>query len=161
MQVGITGHQHLENEKAWTWVEKGMRSVLEEFSEELTGISSLAVGADQLFARIVLEIGGSLHVVIPFLGYERAFDNDEDLQAYRSYLGRAEHVETLGPPSDKEHAYLAAGERVVQLSDCVIAVWDGMPARGLGGTADVVGLAVAKGVKVVCIDPVNRRIGSP
>jgi hypothetical protein len=40
----------------------------------------------------------------------------------------------------------------------MIAVWDAKPAMGKGGTADVVDYAVASGVPVVHINPVDRTV---
>jgi hypothetical protein len=45
-----------------------------------------------------------------------------------------------------EEAHLAARQAVVGRSELVVAVWDGAPARRLGGTADVVAYARERGV---------------
>ena len=50
-------------------------------------------------------------------------------------------METLEFDAPSEEAFLAAGQRVVELSDELLAVWDGKKAAGLGGTADIVGYA--------------------
>jgi len=42
----------------------------------------------------------------------------------------------IGEVTD-EDAYMAAGRRVVDLSDVMIAVWNAKPAKGKGGTADI------------------------
>jgi hypothetical protein len=46
----------------------------------------------------------------------------------------------------------------VESSDLMIAVWDGKPAKGKGGTADIVADAVTSAVPVVHIDPVERTV---
>ena len=46
----------------------------------LIGVTSLAIGADQLFADAVLQLGGELEAVIPFAEYDRTFDNSSDLR---------------------------------------------------------------------------------
>jgi len=45
--------------------------------------------------------------------------------------------------------------RVVDLADLLIAVWDGKPARGPGGTADVVAYAASAGKPYVWLDPIR------
>ncbi len=40
-----------------------------------------------------------------------------------------------------EQAYLELGRYLVTHADLLIAVWDGLPARGPGGTSDVVQMA--------------------
>jgi hypothetical protein len=49
--------------------------------------------------------------------------------------------------------HMAASELMLQHSDQLWAVWDGQPARGYGGTADVVAAARAKGLPVRVIWP--------
>ena len=46
-----------------------------------------------------------------------------------------------------------AGKVVVDRSSVLLAVWDGQPSRGLGGTADVVAYARQRGVPVTVIWP--------
>ena len=45
------------------------------------------------------------------------------------------------------------GRAVVDRSSVLVAVWDGQPSRGLGGTADVVAYARERGVPVEVIWP--------
>ena len=44
-------------------------------------------------------------------------------------------------------------EMLVRRCDLLIAIWDGLPPRGRGGTADVITEARRSGVPVVWIDP--------
>lgn len=125
---------------------------------QLTGISSLAIGADQLFARVVLDIGGRLYAVIPFPEYERTFHSPDAREAYLRYVHLAAWKEVLEPCGRDEEGFLAAGKRVVSLADSMVAIWDGTPARGLGGTGDIVRVALIKSIKVVRVDPVSRQI---
>lgn len=50
-----------------------------------------------------------------------------------------------------EQAHLAAGQAVVDRSERLVTVWDGKPARGIGGTADIVSYARQKGVSVAVL----------
>ncbi len=157
MRVGITGHQRLKDSSVWPWVAAEMDEVLTQLPEPLTGISSLAIGADQLFAQVVLERGGALEVILPFEDYARQFEDAQAIENYYRLLERGSRVEVLPARASDEEAYLAAGQRVVDLADCLVAVWDGEPAVGLGGTADVVDYAQQLGKRVIHIDPVARR----
>lgn len=149
--VGATGHQHVPPE-ATAHVTSGIQEVLHTHRAGLVGVCSLAAGADQLFARAVLDAGGALHVVVPCEKYEETLQGT-DLAAFHALLRRAEEVETLPHPKPAEEAFNDAGRRVVELCDVLIAVWDGEPARGLGGTADVVEYARSAGCQVVVIWP--------
>jgi hypothetical protein len=154
MNVGMTGHQKLDDPEAWLWVTDAMRAEISKMSKPLVGVTSLAIGADQLLARLVLEFGGAVHAVLPYKDIERSFAS-KDLQAYRDLVEQST-IEVLNTPGTDEDAYLAAGKRVVDLSDIMLAVWDGEPAKGKGGTADVVSYAQETETPVVILDPVRR-----
>ena len=57
---------------------------------------------------------------------------------------------------DREDGYLDCGIETVNGADVLIAVWDGEPARGKGGTADVVQYAESIGKPVMIIDADDR-----
>lgn len=140
MKIGVTGHQDLPPSVA---VE--VRSVVQELFQRygrITGICSLAAGADQLAAEAILELGGEVEVVIPCDRYASTF-NAEALTKFNRLLSRATAVTVLPFPEPSESAFLAGGLVVVERSQRILAVWDGLPARGLGGTADVVKYAQA------------------
>ena len=146
MRLGITGHQKLSAEvRAWVY-EELQRRIL-GYADPVVGNTSLAVGADQIFAKAVLACGGRLHAVLPFADIERSFE-PKDVPAYRKLLAHAS-IEVLDISGTDEDSYLAAGERVVDLSDVVFAVWNGLPAKGKGGTADVVRYAARQQTPVI------------
>ncbi len=155
-RVGITGHQTLEDPSAWPWVASVMRDQLTRLAPPLVGVTSLALGADQLLARLILEQGGTIHAVLPFANIERSF-LPQHVPAYRE-LAQQATIEVLTTPGTDEDAYLAAGKRVVELSDVVLAVWNGKPAKGKGGTADVVAYALRRGLPLIHIDPISRTV---
>ena len=155
-RVGITGHQRLDNPADWLWVEEIVGKELDAVPTPVVVVTSLAIGADQLVARLGIARGAAIHAVLPFPDIERTFAA-EDLQAYRQLASRAT-VEVLQTPGTDEDAYLAAGRRVVALSNLMIAVWDAKPAKGKGGTADIVTYAIKSGVPVIGINPVERTI---
>jgi predicted Rossmann fold nucleotide-binding protein DprA/Smf involved in DNA uptake len=150
--VGISGHQNIP-EEALYFVKEGIKQVLDRYGRSFVGVSALAAGADQLFAEEVLRSGGKLHVVLASQGYETSFETHEDLQSFYILLDQADVVETLEHDYPSEDAYLDAGHRVVDLSDELVAVWDGLAARGKGGTADAVHYAREQGKKVVVVWP--------
>ena len=121
-------------------------------------MTSLAVGADTLFAEAVLEAGGALEVVVPFEGYEEKFAAGRDREEYRRLLDRAARVEVLGRADSDEEAYYAAGRRVADLSDLLFLVWDGRPAAGLGGTGDIASYARRARKPFVHLNPETRAV---
>lgn len=150
--IGITGHQDIPSE-ALAFVKTGIADVISRSGEQPIGVSSLAAGADQLFASTLLKAGGRLHVILPCHGYEKTFSKPTHLNCFLDLLKKADVIETLDNPDPSEEAFLEAGHRVVDLSDLLIAVWDGKVAKGKGGTADAVEYAREHGREVVVLWP--------
>lgn len=154
-RLGVTGHQVLPA-VALGSVLDGLRQAIGQAGPGMIGVSSLAAGADQLFAGEVIAAGGSLHVVLPCQRYEATL-HGADRDRYRELLELAQVVERLPFDEPTEAAFYAAGRRVVDLCDQLLAVWDGQPARGFGGTADVVAYAHQRGCDVRIIWPAGVR----
>jgi hypothetical protein len=134
-------------------VAEALREALEPYvGADLVGVTCLADGPDQLLACAVLDLGGRLEVVVPAERYRDGLEPDEQ-RGYDELFAKAGHVERLPFVESTEQAHLAAGQAVVDRSDRLLAVWDGQPARGIGGTADVVKYARKKGVPVVVVWP--------
>ena len=115
-------------------------------------VSPLADGADQVAAEAALALGYGLHAVLPFKAADYRGDliGEEAQARFDSLLGQAESCLEL--PGDRNNifdAYVMAGRATVAHSDVLIAVWDGLKARGRGGTGEVVELAIARGTPVV------------
>jgi len=152
MIVAITGHQRWPA-AADAHIRAGITAQLAAATRPLVGATSLAAGADQLFARMVLEAGGTIHVVVPCARYEEAFADHAALVEYKRLLAQAAATEQLAYAQPSEQAYAQAGFRVVELCDLLVAVWDGAPARGQGGTGEVAAYARQQGRQVAIIWP--------
>ncbi len=115
-----------------------------------TVVTALATGADQLVARIAMEHQARIDAVLPFAKDEYRKDfAPEQLVHFNDLLQRAKRciqlegdVPGAGDPEEaRREGYLMAGKYVVEHCDILIAIWDGDPARGKGGTAEIVALA--------------------
>ena len=151
MILGETGHQELTDTGGWRKLRSRLAGVLDQMPAPLVGVTSLAAGSDQLFARQVLGHGGDLHVVVPFPDYADRFGG-ADRNRYRRLIKAAADIVVLPRSGSDEDCYMAAGEYIVDHCDCLIAIWDGRPAHGLGGTADVVAYALRRALPVTRID---------
>lgn len=154
MIVGITGHRKLDDP---AWVKAELAKLLATLPRPLVGVSSLAVGADQLFAQAVLECDADLWVILPFARYSATLDTDQR-DTYLRLLVSAVSSEVLADRESKDDAYLAAGKRIVDSSELMIAVWDGLPARGKGGTADIVAYATMNRRRLIHANPISRSV---
>jgi hypothetical protein len=155
-RIGITGHARLTGDTT-ALVYGALTSELSRYAgDKLRGVTCLCDGADQIFARAVIERGGDLAVVLPADDYrERLVDRDD----FDRLLGKAAHVSRMPFRHSDRWAFKAASEEVVRQSDLLLAVWDGLPSRELGDTADVVSAARAQGVPVVVLWPAGARRG--
>lgn len=152
--IGVTGHRGLPAAEA-ARIRASVRRALTAVAGPGTVLASpLAEGADRLAAEEALALGLALFAPLPFARaeYERDFAKPGSLAAFRALLARAGGVEELrGLRTDEGAAYEAVGRRVLALSDGLVAVWDGLPPRGRGGTAQVVAEARGAGVPVLWI----------
>jgi hypothetical protein len=128
-------------------------------------LTPLAEGADRVVARAVLSIPGArLDVVLPITveDYLEDFATEESKQEFLSLLKLSRRPTQLrtrnirderNDPRDqvelRKDAYKAVGRYVVDHSDVLIAVWDSEPARGKGGTAEIVEYAIMERVPVI------------
>jgi len=157
MTAGITGHQNLGSPETMAWVMEQIKQALVKY-RIAHGFTSLAVGADQLFAQILREQNIPYTAVIPCREYEATFQTRADLKNYRGLLQTATGFQTLdfGPPT--ETAFMEAGKRVIDLADMLFAVWNGQPAKGLGGTGDAVKYALFRKKCVLHINPMTQQV---
>jgi SMODS and SLOG-associating 2TM effector domain 3 len=152
--VGFSGHRHLAD------VLGPARAIMEAVSElrreapgDWIGLSSVAAGSDQLFVQQILDLGLSWHAILPLPRAQ--FQQDFQPEAWalaEGFLARADHVRVIGESPSREDGYLDCGMETVNDADVLIALWDGLPARGKGGTAEVVEYATALGKPVLIID---------
>ncbi len=170
LRLGVTGHRHLPSEAIGSLAAQ-VETVLGALASAIGGIggsldnpfaggepnltilSQLAVGADQLVAQVGMASGWSLAAVMPFSPDRFFRDFDEpDRERFVALLDQCEASWHLpGDGEEAQQAYALAGEATVAQSDLLIAIWDGATARGPGGTADVVDHAIRRGVPVVHI----------
>lgn len=160
-RIGVTGHRDIPV-AALDDVHAGIRTQLREGTRaggRAAAFSCLAAGADQLFAELAMDCGVPVTAVIPgAANYAEQLDGVAARVAYQRLLKScAERVELPVADTD-EAAYLAAGQWIVDHVDRLVAVWDGGPARGIGGTADIVDYARRAGVPVAVVwSPGVRR----
>lgn len=154
--VGITGHRNIGNAESQAWVRKAMDAQVKQLQIS-KGLTSLAIGADQLFAELLITHNIPYSAVIPCKNYESTFDG-QDLQAYRHLLKKAANMHEMAFSEPADEAFWSAGQYIVDQSDLLIAIWDGQPAKGLGGTGDAVEYALTSKVPIVQINPVTHQI---
>lgn len=114
-------------------------------------VSPLAEGADRLVAQEGLALAAELLAPLPFprLSYRNDFADAASRAEFDELAARATTLIELDGRYDSEEtrkvAYAAVGAFVIEQSDVVIALWDGEPSGGYGGTAEIVESARRRG----------------
>jgi hypothetical protein len=154
--LGVTGHRVLPDEAALgARIDDAIDDLADGRAVHL--LTSLAEGADRVVARRVLaRDGGTIEAILPLEAgdYEDDFASPASVEDFRDLLERSAASEVVTGPT-RTAAYEAAGFAVVERSDGLLALWDGRPARGRGGTADVVAHARRLGHPVRVVEVVR------
>lgn len=141
--VGFTGHRQIEDvagmERVLAEVLAGLRN---ENGIEWLALSSVAAGSDMVFARAALGLGMGWEAILPLPAAEFRRDFPEaEWTNVQALLGKAEHIRIISERGLRDDAYLDGGMETVNHCDVVLAVWNGEPSRGRGGTAEIVAYA--------------------
>jgi hypothetical protein len=151
-RIAISGHRGLSPEVE-ALIEQAIRAELSNFAvDDMVGISCLADGADQIFARALVDLGGQLEVVVPAARYRDALPESAHA-GYDELISHAVAVHRLAYVESTAQSHMQASIDMLKHADLLFAVWDGLPARSFGGTADVVSHAREIGVPVTVIWP--------
>ena len=137
-------------------VDEAVRAALSRQAADVTGLSLLADGADQIVARALLDLGGQIEADIPATRYRQGLPPGA-WPEYDRLLAQAQTVHRLDFTDSTSEAHMAASEFMLRQADELLAIWDGKPARGYGGTADVVACARDSGIPVQVIWPAGAR----
>ena len=118
-------------------------------NEEIFAISSMAAGADTIFAEEAMDAHIPLKIIFPFQleEYQNDFET-RDWEKVNNILKKqgnrfetSEQIE-IGNEEQRKLAYLKTGQRLVDEATIVLAVWDGKEANGTGGTGEIVEYAI-------------------
>jgi hypothetical protein len=161
IRVGVTGHRVLPDEPGISArVDEILARVQRMIPSTATTsvlyevVSPLGEGADRIVAERVLRLPSAILEVplpLPREDYEHDFGSEDSRRRFGALLERADRVWVVGG-SDRIDSYREAGEYVVDSCDLLIAIWDGQPSRGMGGTRDIIESARRREMPVFVID---------
>ena len=154
-RIAISGHRGLPPDTA-RLVDETVRAALSGEAADVIVLSCLADGADQIVASALLDLGGHIEAVIPAARYREGLP-PEAWPEYDRLLAQAGRVHQLDFTESTSEAHMAASRFMLGQAGELWAVWDGKPARGYGGTADVVVCARGSGIPVQVIWPAGAR----
>ncbi len=144
--IGVTGHRDLVEDEV-----PAIRERIREYLSDLRArwpttplivASQLAEGADLLVAEEAQALGLELVFLqpLPLADYQAQFSGPEALQRFEALraVSRVVDLATDESPRDRDALYELAGDFLARYSFILLALWDGKPAVGPGGTAAVV-----------------------
>ncbi len=179
MRIGVTGHRDLINPDAVYKAVENLLCSLGSSFQTGTGrqgkkptpvkwkvISALAKGSDRIVARVAIEkLGATLEVVLPAAPdeYRKDFTDPSDLAEFNGLFESAVNYPALSTgvetyPANIKEGYEQAGKALVDACEILIAVWDGKPARGQGGTGSIVRYAMSVNRMVVWINALDPEL---
>ncbi|RAO25223.1 hypothetical protein MED15_00986 [Micromonospora noduli] len=157
VRVGVTGHINLTSDTELL-VAEALRVELGRISDRpVHGVTCLAAGADQVFARTILDLGGTYEVILPARDYRVAVISPENRLAFDELLDRAAAVVHTGYDRSDTAAYVVANRELVRRVQRLVAVWDGKPGRHPASTDRTIDWARRHGVPTTILWPVGAR----
>ncbi|WP_405106790.1 hypothetical protein OG559_22880 [Micromonospora sp. NBC_01405] len=157
VRVGIAGHINLTRDTELL-VADALRAELRRISDRpVHGVTCLAAGADQVFARTLLDMGGTYEVILPARDYRTAVIAPENRTAFDELLARAAAVVHPGHDRSGTAAYVAANRELVRRVQRLVAVWDGNPGCHAAATDRTVNWARQQGVPITILWPTGAR----
>ena len=152
--IGITGHRKLPDvDLCGPQVDAVLREIMSNFNGPYSLYSSLAEGADRLAVRRARDLlGARLVVTLPLKLGEFLADFPADSQLeFLGLLALADQAIEMPAGLSRPEAYESAGRFILDHVDVLIALWNGEPAKGRGGTGQMVDEARTRGLPVAWI----------
>lgn len=156
VRVGVTGHINL-TPATERLVAEAIRVELRRISDRpVHGVTCLAAGTDQIFARVVRDSGGTYEVILPAPDYRDTIA-PPGRAAFDELLGHATRVIDTGHRTSGTAAYVAANRELLLRVQRLLAVWDGEPGCHAASTDRTVGWARERGIPTTVIWPADAR----
>lgn len=158
VKIGIIGHRNLQDEHQ---VEEQIENKIQELLSarkaiEFEAYSSIAYGADTLFVRVAEKHKAKIKLILPFpkAEYKETFvtenseKTEERLNEFEKlcerYIPEIVNEEIPKNEAERNQNYFDCGKALIDKSEVLIAIWDGFPVDGIGGTAQILEYAYSE-----------------
>lgn len=144
--IGVTGHRDLIENSINTLKTK-VKFILNKYKKsyspaDIIILTALAEGADMLVAEVAKELGLKLHIAIPYdeNDYLNSFIKNESKKIFQELKFYATDFKTLPCKyiQNGDDCYKKLGEYIVDNSNVLLALWDGIVNGKKGGTSCVI-----------------------
>ena len=162
--IGFTGHRSGYDENL---IRPALTQALTDLKARAAALggtadlyASVAEGCDTLCVEIARGLDMAAHLLLPLPQDEFAkdFSSPEIWERSRRQIELAsqkpgrDSLRVVPGEMTRPDCYFDQGIQILEAVDVLVAVWDGEPARGPGGTAQVIAHAQKLGLPVVMID---------
>jgi SMODS and SLOG-associating 2TM effector domain 1 len=176
IRIGVTGHKDVDQHigrvvrEQVRWIRDELLSgrVANATPIRLAVVSLLAEGADRLVIHEVLAEAESrqedarIEVILPMdKGRYIAEQNFDDglTEEFEQLLAIARPKSLIDDPLlPEQDAYKTAGHQLVNRCDVLLALWNGQPGKGAGGTAAVLQWAAAHGKPCIWVSTTDGTV---
>ena len=137
--VGFAGHRAVPDRAAAKMaILRELELILSGMHGEFVGIASAAAGADLLFLDACRELGMKTIILLPFAKEQFIADFEDPVEWNHACecMEAAWWTEVCPGGETAPAAYHVVAREVLDAAVRMIFLWDGRPARGLGGTAE-------------------------
>jgi cadmium resistance protein CadD (predicted permease) len=152
--IGITGHRDLLADEIST-IKQNLHQeftlLKEKFAHtQITMLSGMAEGADQIAVEVALNCGFSVEALLPMplsiykddfneqsLAKLEEMISHERVMISESSFSKSFDNESLKVQANRNHCYAELGKELIARSHLLLCVWDGKNAAEEGGTSDV------------------------
>lgn len=159
INISVTGHRDLVSSNISNYKQSAVeiiKKIKKEYpSSPINILTGLAEGADMIIADAALAEGCNIVAVLPFAPdeYIQTFSDDSIRDRFESLLMKSKaviDVSKINPKITGDDRYIELGIYLVNNSQRMIAMWDGIFNGKAGGSSDVVKFAL-EGI------PYNKR----
>lgn len=165
LNICVTGHRperlpgkydifNKENSVISDNIYKELKNIINEnIDKEITLINGLALGIDQMFAIVCINLKSEypnilIESAIPCLNHSDKWPNINDKKRWQYIVDNSDIVTYVSQNVYTSYCMIKRNEYMVNKSDLVIAFWDGIEK---GGTYNAINQAKKKNKKVINI----------
>lgn len=147
LKIAVTGHRDIMiSEELINSINLTLEDLIDQFNEsDIYLLSPLAKGSDQLVAKLAKRFS-RVRLIVPLPlsidEYLYDFDSDDSKQQFLELLKIADDTLQLTAVQDHQMAYHNLGEYLVNECDCLLAIWNGIYSNKIGGSGEVVKMAI-------------------
>lgn len=157
IRIAVCGHRQYPDDPV---IDQSCKTIISFIQTRWPGkkyqvLSCLAEGADRHLAGALMEaLSAELIVYLPLAEdeYIKDFEDERTIEEFYHLKNLAKTTIVPDQAIERPWAYQAANLKMLEISDLLFSIWDGLPARGPGGTGETIEIAREKALPLFWIN---------